>query len=1208
MRKFFGFIVASILLVIGHTSASSQEFAKGILIVKFKSNVKVEIRKDLNGNIVTAISTIDELNKKYGVKEADRLFRDDVSREFIPRKVIIKGQAVKVPSLSNIYKLKLDENADIFSAVREYKSNPNVIYAEPDYIAYACGTPDDPYFGEQWGLTQIQAEAAWDTETGDTSVIIGILDTGVDTAHPDIKDNLWINEAEYNGTANVDDDGNGKIDDIYGWNFVNNNNDPNDGTGHGSHCAGTIGAVTDNNIGVAGVSWKSKLMAVKVLNNSGSGLYSHIAEGIIYAAQNGAKVINMSLGGYVYSSLWEDALVNAYVTSVPVGAAGNDNKEELFYPACFPMVLGVAATDSLDVKWDFSNYGDWVDLSAPGLGIFNTHINSLYGWFTGTSQAAPFVSGVAALVASYKPDFSSGAIMNMIVNNTDPIDSLNPGYEGLLGSGRLNAELALTGNTLPKFIVLGDTIKDPTGDNDGVPDVSETVNLILVLQNNGMDATGVSATLHTDDIDITVLDSTANFGNVLARENGVNSADTLTFSVSDTCPQHNVLFKLYLSANAGAYKDTAEFYITTSNERNVSGIIDTNTIWKRGTYIVDGNVLVDSGITLTIEPGTEIRLDSAKAIGIKGTLNAIGTETDSIIFTRNSPDTTKRWGNLWLKPSSKGNFKYCRIEWAVQSGIYCEGDSLYVGYSTISNNVSSQMGGGGIWTYVGYFSGGLATITHNTISHNSSYYYIPGGGGYSSNGGGIWSGGSSMISYNTISSNYGGNDGGGIWTDDKTTINYNTISCNNSGGKGGGIFACGSAIISYNTISYNFANGYGYGGGGIHAAGSVTISYNTIIDTSSSTILVSCTPELHQNNIFTTHYAVYNNIANNISADSNWWGTTNTAKIDSLIYDCNDDLALGVVDYTPFLTSPCRDAPPYLDSLRVYPEPVGIETLYLYLTFSKSMDIGIAPKVTFGIDDTCIDTVNALQIDGVWADSMHWTGYYLINEMVLDTVYRIRVSDAYDDSFPFPIPTDTRGTFRVYTAGSASRELIAESGTDRITLHWHLSSIPNLLGYNIYRDTTSGGPYDQINPQVITDTSYADTTAIPGINYYYVYTILDNNFKESSYSSEASGYIGVEEAENKPHRYLLFGSCPNPFVNYTLVKYAIPEKTYVSLKVYDITGRLVKTLVDNVKEPGYYAIFWDSRDTNARKLPSGIYFYRLKTSNYRSTKKIILLH
>ncbi|MFA5033637.1 MAG: S8 family serine peptidase [bacterium] len=1192
MEKFFHKVSTSILLVSKNVFTSillvsslvlnAQDFAKGTLIVKFAPEVKVSAEK---GYITTGIESIDRLTEKYSVKSADKLFQNYKPAK-ANREVIIQGKTVKVPTLTNIYKLTLNENTDILKAVKEYSKMPGVLYAEPDYIAHSCTTPNDSYFGEQWGLNKIQAEAAWDTTTGDSSVIIGFIDTGIDTAHPDIVNNLWINKDETPDNS-IDDDGNGFVDDVYGWNFVDNNNNPNDGAGHGTHCAGTAGAVTNNAAGVAGVSWKSKLMAVKVLNNNGSGTYSDIEEGIVYAAQNGAKIINMSLGGYFYSPTWEAALTNAYITSVLVGAAGNDAKSDSFYPAALPMVLAVSATDSLDKKWDGSNYGFWVDLSAPGYNIYNTTKLNGYARFTGTSCSAPFVSGVAALVATYNPTFSPGAIMNMITANTDFIDSLNPTYAGKLGTGRLNAYLALTGSTNPKLVVFNDTIKDPTGDNDGVPDISETANLILILQNNGMDVNGVSAILHADDIDITISDSTAVFGNLLARENKSNSADVFTFSVSDSCPQHNVLFKLYLSA--GAYTDTVEFSIATSNTRDETGVISTNTIWKKGTHIVKGNVKVNSGITLTIEPGTEIKLDSAKTIMIDGTLNAIGTETDSIIFTKNSPDTTKRWGTLNFKSGAKSNLQYCRIEWAGKSGIDSDdGDTLYVANSTISNNLSSGWGGG-------ISNSGVMTITNSTVSNNYASDY---GGGICNDGNANY-GGSLIVTNSKISDN-SGNMGGIVNINQGSLIVTNSMISHNHGG--GVSTSWGTEItISNNLFLNNFSSQNGSSINAFQASvNSTIIRNNTIVDTTSFCAIYGI-DSLRFNNLLATHCAIRNMNVNNIPAGSNYWGTTKTAKIDSLIYDFNEDFNLGTVNYTPFLTSPSRSAPPYLDSIRVNPNPVGIETLKVYLTFSKPMNINVAPKVLFAIDAPVFDTLNTHSFDGLWADSMHWNGYYVVDAMVMDTTYRIKVSDARDDSFPFPILTDTRGIFRVYTAGSVSRELITANVPAGIKLSWHHSSVINLLGYNIYRDTLSGGPYKLVNSTVITDTAYTDTTTPHGKTSYYVYTILDNNFKESSYSSEASATVGVEEL-SVPKVFALSNPNPNPFTNHSTLMYQLPVKSNVSLRLFDLTGRCIKTLVDEIKIPGYYKV-----DLKSKDYPAGIYFAKFAAGSYKETKKLVLM-
>ncbi len=1256
---FCGFILLSSL---AFAIDGQNAWAPGEVIVKFKDDLVVNLVQE-DGIIKTGLPSIDAINTRYQLKEMERLFPIMAERKAASVKTP-SGRVIEVPNLVNIYHLKFDPTSNMQEIISAYRNDPHVLYAEPNYYARMCRTPNDPRFSEQWGFRKIEAPRAWDIQVGDTSAVIGILDTGIDTSHIDLAGNIWINRDEIPNNG-IDDDGNGYIDDVKGWNFVNRNNIVQDGAGHGSHCAGIVSAVTDNAIGVAGTSWRSKLMAVKVLNNNGVGLYSDIVLGINYASNNGAKIINMSLGGYASSQLLRDAVINAYVTSVPVGAAGNDARSDSFFPGSYEVALGVAATDSFDKKWDGSNLGKWVDVSAPGVGVLSTKIGD-YGYFTGTSMSAPYVSGVAALVASGRPWLSPGSIINAIINNTDPIDSLNPNHQGMLGSGRLNAYKTITWDSLPLLTFYKDSIDDFRGDRDGIADAGETVNVFLTLNNIGSNATGVSAILHTDDVNIRVMDSLTQFGNILAREKRANTTDLLTFALSDTCPQHNVLFKLYVTANGGRYQDTIDFSIATQNTRNVSGVISTNTTWRRGTYVVTGNVLVNPGVTLTIEPGVAVLINPGLYIRVDGILNAIGTQNDSIRITRNG--TTGTWDRLLFNPGSKATFKYCRIERA-NAAINGTADSLYVGYCTISNN-----SGGGIECH------GIMTVTYSTICDNSSF------------GLGVWCHGSSEITYNSICNNAGsgircsgtvkisnniiaGNvacdyGGGGIHImshglrdtmiirnnlifDNHATamggaiydahadsvlvqIQNNAILANSADSSGGGLcIICSSrrivtgnninsnmasigggiymlpygespksATISRNTISSNRARQ----GGGIYVDerdASPVITCNTIIDTNASSIYIRAgRPVMHQNNLIAKRYAVYNNTVNNIAADTNWWGMVDTLRINQMIYDYYDDFTLGIVNYRPFLTTPSQAAPPYLDSLRVVPDVVGVETLRVYLTFSKPMKTSVPPRATFGIAPN--DT--QYTFSGSWSDTKHWNGLYYINEMIRDSTYRIRVADAKDDS-DFVIPVNNSYTFRVYTAGSQSRELFATPIMNYISLRWHPSRIINLLGYKMYRDTVSGGPYQQINTAIITDTTYNDYNVSGGIRYFYVYTIVDNNFIESSYSSEASAQVGIKEDEIKellPTVFMLYPNHPNPFFRKTTIKFAVPRRAQVSLKIYDVQGRLVKTLIDGMQEPGYHAIDWKGSDQCGRSVASGVYFIQFEAKGYAAIQKAIL--
>ena len=273
-----------------------------------------------------------------------------------------------------------------------------------------------------------------------------------------------MNPGEIPGNG-IDDDNDGYVDDVNGWNFVENNNIPQDGIGHGTHVAGIAAATTNNGQGIAGVCPNCRIMPVRVMDNSGAGTYANIAAGITYAAQKGARIINLSLGGTAYSQVLHDAVTNASLVSVIVAAAGNNNDQILFYPAAYDdAVIAVGATDANDQRATFSNYGSWVDLMAPGVSIWSTWYGGGYTALSGTSMAAPFASGVAGLVYSRHLNWSANAVRAQLLHTADAIDALNPGYAGLLGSGRLNALNALTVTAQPEFAVTGHTLNGmPTG-------------------------------------------------------------------------------------------------------------------------------------------------------------------------------------------------------------------------------------------------------------------------------------------------------------------------------------------------------------------------------------------------------------------------------------------------------------------------------------------------------------------------------------------------------------------------------------------------------------------------------------------------------------------------------------------------------------------------------------------------------------------------
>ena len=291
-------------------------------------------------------------------------------------------------------------------AISYLNRTSHVAVAEPDYLVQISALPNDPSFGSLWGMdntgqnggtsnADINAPEAWNTSTGTKHTIVAVVDTGVDYLHPDLAANMWHNPRETAGNGR-DDDGNGYRDDVYGWNFINNTPSVMDDNGHGTHVSGTIGAVGDNGIGVAGVNWNTQIMALKFLDKNGSGYLSNAVRAINYAVANGAKVINASFGGGGYDSAMATAINNAKAHGViVVAAAGNDgtnNDSRAEYPANYggDNVVAVAATDRTDNLASFSNYGrSTVDIAAPGVSIYSTLPNGRYGTYSGTSMAAP---------------------------------------------------------------------------------------------------------------------------------------------------------------------------------------------------------------------------------------------------------------------------------------------------------------------------------------------------------------------------------------------------------------------------------------------------------------------------------------------------------------------------------------------------------------------------------------------------------------------------------------------------------------------------------------------------------------------------------------------------------------------------------------------------------------------------------------------------
>ncbi len=387
-----------------------------------------------------SVEALDELNRQFGAT---------VSRVLSDGKTVVVKLAA--PTLDAV-----QEAIDFYS-----QAAAAVAYAEPDYIRHPTNTPNDTQYGELWGMTRIEAPEAWDISTGNAATIVAVIDTGMDMDHPDLTPNLWVNENETAGDGQ-DNDGNGYIDDVNGWNFVAASASPEDDDGHGTHCAGTVAAAGNNASQVVGVCWGASLMPIRA--GSGAGFAdSDIVDAIRYAARNGAKVISNSYGGSGYSQTIYDAIDYAYLCdAIFVAAAGNDGTDNdllPIYPASYelPNVISVAASDSSDDMASFSNYGvTSVDLAAPGVGIVSTYLAGETSSLSGTSMACPHVAGALTLYAGIDPDVTPEEAKQLLLQSVDEVADL---VGQVVSGGRLNVSRLMA--------------EGSDSDGDGMPDFWE---------------------------------------------------------------------------------------------------------------------------------------------------------------------------------------------------------------------------------------------------------------------------------------------------------------------------------------------------------------------------------------------------------------------------------------------------------------------------------------------------------------------------------------------------------------------------------------------------------------------------------------------------------------------------------------------------------------------------------------------------------------
>jgi len=590
-------------------------YASNIITLKFKDSFK---------DRASQINEILSLNKLVDAAYIDRI------EQVFPSETNRLEKSIS--GLDRIFRVYYHSDIDPLFLSQKIKHHPEIEYAEPHFVYRVDFTPNDPQYASQYALSKVSASTAWDISKGDSSIVIGIIDTGVYWTHPDLSPNIWMNKNEIPGNG-VDDDGNGYIDDIRGWDFgglngTADNNPAEDAPYHGTHVAGIASAATDNGIGIAGLGFKCKIMAVKTARDDqkdpGSGMpyiwYGY--EGITYAADNGAQVINCSWGGSGYSSLAQDVINYANSKgSLVVAAAGNSGSSGEHFPSGYNYVLSVASTGSDDRKSGFSNYGYSVDVCAPGSSILSTWSTNTYINSNGTSMSSPLAAGLAGLVKAKYPTYSAEQVGEKIRVSCDNIYSLNSSYNYQLGKGRINAWRALQDSINKSARMLNYTLNDasPLGNGNGILEPNESAQIRVSFKNILEATSNLSITLTSLSSGVSVSNATF-FTNVKSTGETFNnySSPYVVQAASSIGSDFNV--RLLLTFTDGTYSD---FQIITfianptyvlSNNNNINV-----TIGSRGNLAFNNYPTNTQGEGLKYKTSANLLFEGALIIGTSAT-------------------------------------------------------------------------------------------------------------------------------------------------------------------------------------------------------------------------------------------------------------------------------------------------------------------------------------------------------------------------------------------------------------------------------------------------------------------------------------------------------------------------------------------------------------------------------------------------------------
>ena len=1068
--------------------SAARAYRPGQVIVKFKETSPVDIKSNAKGKFQTSsVANIDKLMNEIGVLEAEPLMPlTGAIKNRAPRKAkAISGREVTEPDLSKLYCLKLDSTIvqSVEEVVERLSAIDEVEFAEPNYLAFIQSTEEsttyqsEPMFSEQWGLNAINMPQLWEMpKTDETRPIIAILDTGVDITHPDLADNIWTNPNEATGADYEDDDNNGYVDDVHGWDFVagtaiiGNGMDRN---GHGTHCAGIAAAVGNDSIGITGANPDALILPIKVMTDYGIGDAATICRGIDYATACGANILSMSFGSPFSSEAMYQSLCKSLTNyAVLVGAAGNNgksiydryppDKSGLHFPGAHDIVLGVMASNSNEQLAGFSNYDpdgpfystDFLinniqeneeamlnyDLMAPGVNILSTYLNGSYRKLSGTSMATPMVAGAISRILQVKGfDYAmdQGLMGDMAMSKDGNIAdfAVFNAYQAA-SYDETNRQVALA------LIAL--EIDDSEGDGDGQLDAGETISLWPTIRSMWGHADNIKIAINPNNDDnvpndvLEVLENNVDFGWSLNSHGSYKSKNPIRIKVNDNANDGLIFtFGILLTSDNGLVNVEQKIVTNIENGIELSGVINEDlTLYPDKHYIVTKSIAIPAGRTLTIMPGTRLEFYEGKYISSEGCIVANGKPDSLIVFTTHIHSSS--WGGI--RCNNVDSLSYCKFE-NLQYGTNSEHGNLY-----LSDCVINQMTGFNYNAFNNVYNGFHGTRTNliDSYTHMNTYYNKP----------------VQCFTYSNFVEFF-----------HKTWVNwlYSEAVYNN--------------LIRSGAKIYDDIGNYVY-------------------------YLVG-----RDNGVYTDH-----------SDYPSWLGSGKEEIIRPFIYDSMNPYVdcFTTVDLSNMPTRPYKEAhgivwKVVVDGYDAQDEfdqlpPLGVGRHKFEVFYNRDdIDTTFRPKVSMGLRQPYTQT--PIDKDGFWcvkdSASVYTVFLDITGKTNCDGLNRIKVTGGKDHDH-FDVPDEyTRFNVLVQAVGSMATGFAAEAGMGNVKLTWNNENndFEDAMGFNVYRYTmlndSVAGDTIRLNQTIldIEATEFTDYEVTPNQTYYYYYKVLSTDLKEYDISN-----------------------------------------------------------------------------------------------------------